>query len=166
MHVTFVLGKSRVLPLKNITVPAAALLVKVDKILREELHVDLKPSFFWTDIQTVLKYIGNDHTRFKTYVANRVTLICDNTNLSQWRYVSSKDNPFDDASRGLSVAKFMQTRRWIHAPEFLWKAEESWPVEGALGPKSMSQDDPEVRENAVVFTTVMGNIKTPTDLLI
>lgn len=40
VHVTFVLGKSRVLPLKQITVPqlelaTAALLVKVDKILRK-----------------------------------------------------------------------------------------------------------------------------------
>ncbi|KAL2086463.1 hypothetical protein ACEWY4_017522 [Coilia grayii] len=65
IHVTFVLGKSRVLPLKNITVPrlelaAAALLVKVDRMLRREFHLDLKPSVFWTDSQTVLKYIAND----------------------------------------------------------------------------------------------------------
>lgn len=58
----------------------------------------MNPSVFWTDSQTVLKYIGNDYTRFKTYVANRVALIRDNTDLSQWRYVKSKDNPADDAS--------------------------------------------------------------------
>ena len=89
VHVAFVLGKSRVLPLKHITVPrlelaAATLLVKVDKMLRKELHMDLNPSVFWTDSQTVLKY-GNDYTRFKTYVANRVSLIRDNNERSQWR---------------------------------------------------------------------------------
>ncbi|KAL2089185.1 hypothetical protein ACEWY4_016084 [Coilia grayii] len=168
IHVTFVLGKSRVLPLKNITVPrlelaAAALLVKVDRMLRREFHLDLKPSVFWTDSQIVLKYIANDQARFKTYVANRVSLIRDNTALSQWRYVDSKDNPADDSSRGLKARKFMEQRRWIHAPEFLWKPEESWPVGEALGP--MFQDDPEVRRATSVFTAVV-NTETPTDQLI
>jgi hypothetical protein len=59
IHVNFVLGKSRVLPLKNITVArlelaAAELLAKIDRMVRRELHLDLKPSFFWTDSQTVL----------------------------------------------------------------------------------------------------------------
>ncbi|KAL7880992.1 hypothetical protein SRHO_G00032460 [Serrasalmus rhombeus] len=71
VHVTFVLGKSRVPPLKAITIPrlelaATALLVKVDRMLRRELHVDLKASVFWTDSQTVLKNIANDSARFKT----------------------------------------------------------------------------------------------------
>ena len=73
IHVAFILGKSRVLPLKTITVPrlelaAAALLVRVDGMLRRELPFDLKPSVFLTDSQTVLKYIA----KFKTYVANMV----------------------------------------------------------------------------------------------
>lgn len=59
VHVTLVLGKSRVLPLKNLTVPrlelaAAALLVKVDRFLSRKLRLDLKPSVFWTS-QTVLQ---------------------------------------------------------------------------------------------------------------
>lgn len=167
-HVTFVLGKSRVLPLKNITVPrlelaAAALLVKVDRMLRREFHLDLKPSVFWTDSQTVLKYLANDQARFKTYVANRVSLIRDNTELSQWRYVGTKDNPADDSSRGLSARKFLEQRRWIHAREFLWRPEESWPLAEALGP--MFQDDPEVRRATTVYTAVIKP-ETPTDQLI
>lgn len=139
VHITFILGKSRVLPLKNITVPrlelaAAALLVKVDRMLRRELHLDIKPSVFWTDSQTVLKYIANDKARFKTYVANRVSLIRDNTEVPQWRYVASKENPADDSSRVMSARKFMEQMRWLHAPEFLWKPEESWPVVQTLSP--------------------------------
>ncbi|XP_052470971.1 uncharacterized protein LOC128027405 [Carassius gibelio] len=168
IHVTFLMGKSRVLPLKSITVPrlelaAAALLVKVDKMLRRELHLPLKPSVFWTDSQTVLKYIRSDTARFKTYVANRVSLIRDNSELSQWRYVRSKDNPADDSSRGLSAGKFMEQRRWMHGPEFLWKPEEGWLEVKALG--SVLQDDPEVRRNTTVFTTVV-NTESPTDQLI
>ena len=168
VHVTFLQGKSRVLPLKNITVPrlelaAAASLVKVDKMLRGELHVALNPSTFWTDSQTVLKYIRSDTARFKTYVANRVSLIRDNSDPSQWRYVKGKDNPADDSSRGLSAGKFMEQRRWMHAPEFLWKPEESWPEVETLG--SVLQDDPEVRRSTAVFTAVVDT-ETPTDQLI
>ena len=96
-------------------------------------------------------------------MANRVSLIRDNTDLSQWRYVCSKDNPADDSSRGLSARKFMEQRRWIHAPDFLWEPEERWPVVEALGP--MFQDDPEIRRTPTVFTAVVET-ETATDRLI
>ncbi|KAK0140258.1 hypothetical protein N1851_022806 [Merluccius polli] len=76
VHVTFVLGKSRVIPLKQITIPrlelaAASLAVKVDRMLQRELHMELQVSTFWTDSTSVLKYIHNKTKRFHTYVANR-----------------------------------------------------------------------------------------------
>lgn len=37
----------------------------------------------------------------KRFVASRVTTIQTNTNISQWRYVSSRDNPADCATRGV-----------------------------------------------------------------
>jgi len=62
VHVTFVLGKARVVPLKRITIPrlelaATTLAVKVDRMLQKELlHVELEDSTFWTDSMVVLKY--------------------------------------------------------------------------------------------------------------
>ncbi len=77
---TFMLGKSRVAPLKQVTIPrmeltAATIAVKMDRMLRQELQINLEESTFWTDSTTVLRYIENDSTRFKTFVANRVSLI-------------------------------------------------------------------------------------------
>lgn len=68
VHTTFVLGKARVSPLKQVTIPrleltAAVLAVKVDKMIRSELQLPLGKSQFWTDSTSVLKYIKNDtHT--------------------------------------------------------------------------------------------------------
>ncbi|KAL7878224.1 hypothetical protein AOLI_G00091980 [Acnodon oligacanthus] len=57
----------------------------------------------------------------------------------------------------------MEQRRWIHAPEFLRKSEESWPAVEALG--FVFQDDPEVRKNTAVFATAVKT-ETPTVQLI
>ncbi len=171
VRVAFMIGKSRVLPLKQMTVPrlelaAAVLVVKIDKLLRKELHLSLEPSMFWTDSQSVLKYIGNAHTSFKTYVANRVSLIRENTNRSQWRYVSTKCNPADEASRGMNAEKFLECSRWIHGPEFLWYTEESSPKQESVNSYLLSKDDPEVKREIVTYVTVLKETETPTSHLI
>ncbi len=57
IHVSFMIGKARVAPLKQMTIPrlelaAAVVSVKVDKMLRMELQLPLKDSLFWTDRQS------------------------------------------------------------------------------------------------------------------
>ena len=78
------IGKSRVTPLKFISIPrleltAAALSVKISKLCREELDVHVVDEIFWTDSQVVLGCINSDVHRFKKFVANRVKQICDHT---------------------------------------------------------------------------------------
>ena len=46
--------------------------------------------------------------------------------MEQWRYVPSKRNPADHASRGLGIADVKgQTSTWIHVPKFLWQKENT-----------------------------------------
>ncbi|XP_028413668.1 uncharacterized protein LOC114536524 [Dendronephthya gigantea] len=64
VHCSFVLGKSRVTPLKVVTVPrleltAAVVSVKVSEQLHRELDMMITKEFFSTDSQVVLGYIGN-----------------------------------------------------------------------------------------------------------
>lgn len=108
IHVTFILGKARVAPLKNVTIPrmeltAAVLAARVDRLLKAELQLELENSIFWTDSTIVLKYIRNETKRFHTFVANRLSAIREATDISQWRYVDTKRNPADEASRGVKV---------------------------------------------------------------
>lgn len=75
VHVSFLVGKARVAPLKQITIPrpeltAAILAVRVEAMLQKELQWQLERSMFWTDSTTVLKYIFNEARRFHTFVAN------------------------------------------------------------------------------------------------
>ena len=76
IHCTFVMSKARVVPLKRITIPrlelsVATVSVRLDKTVKRELELAVDQSFFWTDSTSVLKYVTNSHTRFRTFVANR-----------------------------------------------------------------------------------------------
>ncbi len=61
--------------------------------------MQFEDSVYWTESTSVLKYIRNETSRFKCFVANRVAEI------TQWRYVNSSGNPADLTSRGISQVK-------------------------------------------------------------
>ena len=56
------------------------------------------------------------------FVANRVQQIKDHTNTSQLRYVATKENPADLASRGVSAMELRNNPIWFKGPEFLWRS--------------------------------------------
>uniref|UniRef100_A0A0S7ENZ8 PPUP8834 n=1 Tax=Poeciliopsis prolifica TaxID=188132 RepID=A0A0S7ENZ8_9TELE len=155
------MAKSRVAPLKKITVPrmeltAAVIAVKVDKLLRQELETPLGESVFWTDSLTVLRYIENDALRFKTFVANRVTFIREATSPSQWRYVNSSLNPADIASRGTKFTTLIQNHNWICGPHFLYEEESEWPTRPDI-PNTMDKDS-EIKKAALVSLLTMTEV--------
>ena len=71
------MAKSRVTPLKPVTIPrleltAALASSKISCMLRKELEYTPLDKVFWTDSKTVLGYINNDARRFHVFVGNRV----------------------------------------------------------------------------------------------
>ncbi|XP_061159982.1 uncharacterized protein LOC133170834 [Syngnathus typhle] len=168
VHVKFVIGKSRVAPLKFMTIPrleltAAVLAVRVEGMLVEELKMDLEPAVFWTDSTTVLKYIKNDNRRFHTFVANRVNTIRSRSDVLQWKHIPGKLNPADYASRGLNTADFLKGNNWINGPKFLKDLTQHWPnvpVDLAIPP-----DDSELRREVQVHAT-LASTHDPTSVLL
>ncbi|KAK3724979.1 hypothetical protein QZH41_017459, partial [Actinostola sp. cb2023] len=81
--------------------------------------------------------------------------IQENTAASQWKYIESKRNPADEASRGMK-AQDLPDSRWITGPAFLWEKEEQWPnSEQDTGQPNyeLAQDDPEIKKTVVMATT-------------
>ena len=76
----------------------------------------------------VIWWIQNQSRRFKSFVANRIGEIHDETNPSQWRYVPTKENSADVITRGLSVTELLEATTWWEGPEFLKADETEWPV--------------------------------------
>ncbi|XP_024123270.2 uncharacterized protein LOC112143483 [Oryzias melastigma] len=155
-HCSFIIGKSRVSPLKQMTIPrleltAATVAVKMDKLMNRELQIPLEQSVFWTDSTTVLKYIASENIRFKTFVANRVSFIRENTEPNQWMYVNSELNPADHASRGLRADSFIKCQEWINGPDYLTRDKKYWPV--SPDRKDVTDNDVEIKRQVNVNAT-------------
>ena len=155
-YCSFLMGKSRLAYIKSMTVPrlelsAAVLAIQLDETLKSELEIPLHQSVFWTDSTTVLQYIRNESARFQTFVSNRLTVIHEHSEPSQWRYVNSELNPADDASRGLTVDMMIQNSRWLSGPEFLTKEEHLWPRDPSYHQMELSSDDPEIKRDVQIY---------------
>jgi len=134
----------------------------MDCKLRKELGLKLEDSVFWTDSTSVLKYLFNQKARYHTFVANRVNLIRELSSASAWRYVDTKSNPADLASRGLDVDTFLTSEIWIRGPRFLHEPESSWPQVPEDVKHGSLEDDVEVKVSVMVcetVTTVMSFIE-------
>ena len=108
IHCGLVMAKSRITSIKFVSIPrlelaAVSLSIKGLVILRKELTIHSKfKEYFWTDSQVVLSYINSNSKRFKIFVVNRVQIIKQNSDVSQWIDIDSKFNSANDTSRGLS----------------------------------------------------------------
>ena len=96
---------------------AALLSVQVSHIVEAEIMLAtmyINGSLFGLfDSTSVFCYIKNERHRFHAFVAKGVARIQSATKASQWRYVDSKQNPADDASRGLRVEELMKSEGWL-----------------------------------------------------
>lgn len=123
IHCSLLLGKSRVAPLRPVTTPrleltAAVVAVRLNRQIQEELECSVQEITYWTDSTVVLQYINSEAGRFQTYVANRLAVVHDYSKPSQWRYVGTKFNPTDHASRGIYPSESRKAKCWLAGPGF------------------------------------------------
>ena len=97
-------------------------------------------------------YIINQSKRFHTFVANRPSVIHDNSATCQWRHVSSELNPADEISRGLTVDEMRTNSKWLNAPQFLRKKKERWPRDPTVNQPELSDDDPEIKRDSQSYS--------------
>ena len=161
-HCAFLIGKSRLAPLKAMTIPrlelsAAVVATRLSQMIHRELDANIDETYFWTDSTVVLSYITNQDKRFHTFVANRISVIQDRSEAKQWHHVPTDLNPADDASRGLSADELINNERWINGPNFLLKEQSEWPKQPDTS-VNLEDDLPEVKAEVKVTAVVSKEI--------
>ena len=62
------------------------------------------------------------------FIANRIYEILEHSRKTEGRYVSTKENPADEGTRGLPASKIIVCS-WMNGPPFLLLNEEHWPTQ-------------------------------------
>lgn len=107
---------------------AVRLASKVHKIL----NLKIDSTNYYCDNSSVLGWIRDSPSRWRTFVCNRVTGIQSLSNASEWRFVPSRDNPADILSRGLPLTDPEIHTFWFKDPKWLrtrGKPEEAHEID-------------------------------------
>ncbi|KAL0833082.1 hypothetical protein ABMA28_001192 [Loxostege sticticalis] len=124
-------AKARVAPIKAQTIPrlelqACLIGARLATTIIREHRWQPHRVVYWTDSRTVLHWINNDRVRYPPYVAHRLNEISELTEPEQWKWVPTRDNVADDATRIVNDVK-CKDDRWFIGPSFLYENEDSWP---------------------------------------
>ncbi|XP_063536183.1 uncharacterized protein LOC134745966 [Cydia strobilella] len=130
IHVAFIASKVRVMPVKQLTIPkaelqAALLSARLADAIGKEHKLTPARRYFWCDSSTVIHWIRNKNRTYKAFEANRLGEIDDLTRVDEWRYISTKLNVADLATRD-SFDLALQNE-WFKGPSFLYADESQWP---------------------------------------
>ena len=128
----FVAAKTRVAPVKPLSIPrlelqAEVLSVRLACMIQKEHDYEVSSTYYWSDSSAVTGQIHGESKRHPAFTANRLSEILDTSEPQQWRHCPGKLNPADDGSRGLRADAITSNRRWLNGPAFLLLSEDQWP---------------------------------------
>ncbi|XP_055585340.1 uncharacterized protein LOC129738173 [Uranotaenia lowii] len=130
-------AKSKVAPLGNskrqrriclprLELSAALTLSHLYNKIKESNSFDHK-AIFWTDSMIVLHWLNSVPSRWKTFIANRVSEVQHLTAEGIWAHVPGIENPADIISRGMYPEQLKEASLWWHGPTWLRQSSRFWP---------------------------------------
>lgn len=123
-------AKTKVTPLKLMLIPRLKLQTATlgscfTKTICNSYSLKLDQRIFWWDSRTVLGWRKSDQPKYQQFVAFRVGEILEITDITEWRWMPSKLNVADEATKWQKVPGFTKESRWFSGPEFLKLSDET-----------------------------------------
>ena len=145
VEVSFVVGKCRIAPMKQQTIPklelqAALYSVRMRQLITEGHDILVDSVFHWTDSRTVLQWLKSAHKKQQVFVANRVGEILDHSTVDEWRHVRGALNPADIGTRGMTVSQLLESE-WLTGPAWLLDPTETWLDESSAVEEEEEQEE-------------------------
>ena len=156
-----VVSKSKVAPLKTVSIPrlellGAVLSARIAPSIAKTLSIDESSISYWCDSKNVLWWISRRSRSLKTFVANRVAKIQQVSNTQQWRYVATKENPADLSTRGTKIDELAASTLWWNGPGFLTENPSTWPASITEAPTDVAKRE---EKSATSMTFLVRELK-------
>ena len=156
VNVKLLASKSRVAPVKTLTIPrlelmSARILAQLMETVKNALESQLEISRtkYWLDSKTALCWIQN-RGEWKQFVRHRVNEILKLTHKKDWGHCPGEENPADIRSRGTLGTRLKNEKLWWCGLKWLTQTEDEWPstIEDMDTPES--QEELKKTANAMV----------------
>lgn len=121
-------------------------------ITKHYSHIPFK-RFFWSDSEIVLRWILKPNHKLLKYAISPIEEILNRTSRSEWRYVPSKLNVADIATKFQKFDFSDSNSTWFKGPDFIRLSEREWPAM------------PHLLEPPMVNSSVMVNATNVCDVM-
>lgn len=151
------LAKTRVAPLKRVTLPrlelcGVHLLAQLIRYVISTLsHIKFTDHRLWCDSKIVLAWLRTPPYRLKTFVANRVAQIQEWIPSQYFHHVSGIVNPADCASRGIFPSQLRSHVLWWTGPPWLLQDSTTWPFDD--DPQDLTPGVEELKKDPLLALT-------------
>lgn len=135
IKIEIICAKSKVAPLKVESIPrlelcGLLLLSDLMKVVTESYSSKFKidKSFCLTDSSVTLCWAHSSPHLFNVFIANRISKIQQNIDISNLFHIAGIDNPADVLSRGLLPEQLVDSKLYLSGPSWLYTPQADWPI--------------------------------------
>lgn len=132
-----VAAKTKVTLLNTQLVPRLNLMTvvlgaRLSQLVKKHHTLRITRKVLWSDLATVLSWLWADYRRYKQFIARRIGELQTITELSNWRWMASKHNPADIATKWENDPVLSANSVWFKCLTFLRLPQTEWRKEKCL----------------------------------